>query len=355
MPKQFFYSLIFLFCLKPMFSQPPLFANAGPDFTLCPGTGAILGSAVPATGGTPPYQFSWSPTTGLSSSTVANPTINIASPAFYILTVRDLNDSLAYDTVNVAISNIAQYTAGLDTAYCYGVVPGCHLGNPINASTVGCTFNWIPATGLNNPTSPNPIANPIVTTTYSLTVSQGGCSKQTGKVKVTLLKINLNLNTHDTTINEGVTITLISTSTATSYTWTPINVFIKYPFTATPDVSPINTTTYLVQATDTNGCFSSDTVIVRVVPSDDLVFYSAFTPNGDGDNDIFYIGNIQKYPENILKIYNRYGQVIFTSAGYNNEWDGSYQGNAVPTGTYFYILDTGTSKGKYKGTVTIMR
>ena len=90
-------------------------------------------------------------------------------------------------------------------------------------------------------------------------------------------------------------------------------------------------------------------------PSDDLVFYSAFTPNSDGVNDYFYIGNIQKYPDNILKIYNRYGQVIFTSANYNNDWNGEYQGNKVPTGTYFYILYTNTGKGNYSGSVTILR
>jgi gliding motility-associated-like protein len=164
----------------------------------------------------------------------------------------------------------------------------------------------------------------------------------------------LDLNTHDTTIYEGTTINLISSAQATNYNWTP-NYFIQYANTNAPDVSPLNTITYTVTAIDVNGCVSWDTVRVNVIPSDDPVFYSAFTPNGDGNNDFFYIGNIQKFPDNLLKVYNRYGQVIYTSAQYKNDWDGSYQGNKIPTGTYFYIFDTGTDRGRYKGTVTILR
>jgi gliding motility-associated-like protein len=110
-----------------------------------------------------------------------------------------------------------------------------------------------------------------------------------------------------------------------------------------------------VTALDVNGCLSWDTVRVNVLPFDEPIFYSAFTPNGDGNNDFFYIGNIQKFPDNILKVYNRYGQVIYTSAQYKNDWDGSYQGNKIPTGTYFYVFDTGTDRGRYKCTVTILR
>lgn len=354
MQARFFYSFI-LFLLVRATSAQSLSANAGPDFTICPASPGVLGSSVPASGGTPPYSFLWSPATGLSSNTVANPTVNITVQTTYTLQVRDSNDSLAYDFVTVYVSNIMQYTAGKDTSYCYGLKLNYVLGNPINASATGTTFSWSPAAGLNNPTAPNPIANPSVTTTYSLTVTKGSCSAQTDVVTITLLTFNLNLAFKDTTIKEGETITLISNSSASSYTWIPLNSFIKYPNTGTPDVNPLTSTTYTVYAIGPNGCPGADTVRVRVTPDDELVFYSAFTPNADGDNDFFYIGNIQKYPDNVLKIYNRYGQIIYTSAGYNNDWDGSYQGNNVPTGTYFYLLYTNTEKGNYSGSVTILR
>lgn len=337
-------------------SAQNLQAFAGQDIKTCPNSTVVLGNSIAANGGLPPYQYSWSPATGLNSSTVANPTLTATSSLYYVLTVRDSNDSLAYDTVFVDVADISIYTAGRDTVYCPGAASNIVLGNPINASATGCSFSWLPVSGLNNPALPNPIANPTTTTVYTLTVTRGTCSKQTGTVSVSLAGLSISLNFKDTTIKEGQTITLYAFSTATSYSWIPQNGFIHYENTATPEVNPVMNTTYTVIAFDAaTGCMASDTVQVIVIPDDELIFYSAFTPNGDGNNDYFYIGNIFKYPDNILKIYNRYGQVIFTSSGYKNDWNGEYQGNKVPTGTYFYILDTGTAKGKYSGSVTILR
>ena len=95
-------------------------------------------------------------------------------------------------------------------------------------------------------------------------------------------------------------------------------------------------------------------MVVNVVNGNTLYFYNTFTPNGDGDNDVFYIGNLGKYPDNTLKIFNRYGKLIYNAVGYDNSFDGKYLGNEIPTGTYFYVLDDGIDK-KYKGTVTLIR
>lgn len=332
-------------------------ANAGPDIYACQNSTVVLGTAVPATGGTPPYFYSWSPTTGLNSASIANPTLSVTAPTLYTLTVRDSNDSIATDVVFVNVPNLLIYTTGKDTAYCPGLSSNIPLGNPINSSATGITFSWSPSAGLNNPTAPNPVANPTTSTVYSLTVSNGSCAIQTGTVNVLLAGISISLTFKDTTIKEGTTISLYANSpNANVFYWTPQNGTIHYQNTSSPEVYPTITTTYTLMAKDSvTGCFTYDTVRVNVIPDDDLVFYSAFTPNSDGDNDFFYIGNIFKYPDNILKVYNRYGQVVYTSAGYKNDWDGSYQGNKLPTGTYFYILDSGTEKGKYTGSVTILR
>lgn len=346
-------SCIFVFTWKS--NAQNLQAFAGPDINACPGNTVVLGTSVAASGGLGPYLYTWTPATGLNTATVANPTLTVGSNTVYLLTVRDANDSIAHDTLKINIIDLSIYSAGTDTTYCPGIASNIPLGNPINSTAIGITFNWTPSLGLNNASSPNPIANPTTTTIYSLTVSQGPCSVSAGTVAVNISGINLNLAFKDTIIKEGTTITLLSTSAASSFTWLPKDNFIKYDNSPAPDVNPIITTTYTIIAIDGKGCIASDTVRVIVTPDDELIFYSAFTPNGDGNNDYFYIGNIYKYPNNILKIYNRYGQVIFTSAGYKNDWNGEYQGNKVPTGTYFYVLDSGTEKGKYTGSVTIMR
>lgn len=79
-----------------------------------------------------------------------------------------------------------------------------------------------------------------------------------------------------------------------------------------------------------------------------LVFYNEFSPNGDGVNETFTIDCISRYPNNVLRIYNRWGNIVYEKEQYNNEWNGNSNGratvnaeDALPVGTYFYILDLG--------------
>lgn len=357
MKARFFNFLFFIFVSSAILAQKPT-AFAGPDYTLCPdgSASAVLGASVAATGGTPPYIFVWQPATGLSSASVPNPTVTTGTQITYTLEVHDANDSVGFDVVTIFISDLMKYKAAKDTSYCLGKAANIAIGSTINATAPPTTtFSWTPSTALNNASAPNPIANPSVSITYSLFVIQDGCTANTDNMTINISMFNVNLAFNDTTINEGETITLIANSSASTYTWYPWNPTWKYGSTNKPDVSPINTITFYCLAYDANGCLGFDTVRVNVIPYDDLIFYTAFTPNDDGNNDFFYIGNINKYPDNVLKIYNRYGQVIYTSAGYQNDWNGEYQGNKVPTGTYFYILQTNTDRGNYKGSVTILR
>ena len=349
------YSFLLILITGILLAQKPT-AFAGPDFTICPNGGSVvIGASVTATGGTPPYTYLWTPPTALSSQTVSNPTASPTVQTTYTLEVRDANDSIGTDIVKIFISDLLKYKAGKDSSYCLGKASNIVIGSTVNATAPATTFSWTPTYGLNNATAPNPIANPSVSTTYSLYVTKDGCTAYTGSVTLNITMFNVNLAFNDTTIKQGETITLIANSAASTYTWYPWNPTWKYGTTNKPDVSPLNTTTFYCLAMDANGCLGFDTVRVNVELSDELVFYSAFTPNSDGNNDYFYIGNIEKYPDNILKIYNRYGQVVFTAAGYENDWNGEYQGNKLPTGTYFYILYTNAEKGNYKGSVTILR
>jgi len=351
------YSFIFLIIASCSFAQKPT-AFAGPDYTLCPdgSASAVLGASVVATGGTPPYIYVWQPATGLSSTSASNPTVTTGTQITYTLEVHDANDSVGFDVVTIFISDLIKYKAAKDTSYCLGKAANIAIGSTVNATApAGTTFTWVPVNSLNNANAASPIANPSVSITYSLFVSKDGCTAYTDNMNINISMFNVNLAFHDTTIKEGETITLIANSSATSYTWYPWNPSWWYGNTNKPDVAPTNTITFTCLAYDSKGCLGFDTVRVNVIPDDGLIFYSAFTPNGDGNNDYFFIGNIFKYPDNVLKIYNRYGQVIYTSAGYQNDWNGEYQGNKVPTGTYFYILQTNTDKGIYKGSVTILR
>jgi gliding motility-associated-like protein/uncharacterized repeat protein (TIGR01451 family) len=92
-----------------------------------------------------------------------------------------------------------------------------------------------------------------------------------------------------------------------------------------------------------------------------LTVYNEFTPNNDGANDLFRIDCIETHPNNELKVFNRYGALVYSKKNYENDWDGTAnvsgvinRGDMLPTGTYFYVIDTGDGMVK-KGWLSIMR
>lgn len=116
---------------------------------------------------------------------------------------------------------------------------------------------------------------------------------------------------------------------------------------------------YIVRITGSNGCFITKIIDVGLESTEDckLKFYSGITPNGDGNNDVWYVDNIEQFPINEIKIYNRWGNVVWEGSGYNNDdvvWSGQNNaGNDLPDGTYFYIADVDGEV--YKGWVEITR
>src|SRR5690606_22681941 len=89
----------------------------------------------------------------------------------------------------------------------------------------------------------------------------------------------------------------------------------------------------------------------------DLEIPSAFTPNGDAVNETWYIappgGDLRNA---VVRVYNHRGVRVYESTGFENPWDGNFEGEPLPSGTYFYTVDLKLTKQKtYKGTVTLLR
>ena len=88
--------------------------------------------------------------------------------------------------------------------------------------------------------------------------------------------------------------------------------------------------------------------------ADDLVIYSAFSPNDDNVNEAFTIENIEKYPNNYLQVFNRWGNEVYRSKSYKNDWHGTNGDRNLPDGTYFYLLKI-AGRNMYSGFVQIQR
>lgn len=100
-------------------------------------------------------------------------------------------------------------------------------------------------------------------------------------------------------------------------------------------------------------CSASDTLSVRILRP--VQIPNAFSPNGDGINDTWIITNLTDYRDNTVEVFNRYGQRVFYSLGYTTPWDGRYNGNPVPVGVYYYIINLKNGFGKLTGSITVLR
>lgn len=100
-------------------------------------------------------------------------------------------------------------------------------------------------------------------------------------------------------------------------------------------------------------------LLVNVSPelSDSLVVFQGISPNGDGRNDTWLIPGIEQYPNNLVQIFNRWGNLVFERKGYNNSdpWTGQWNGKELPDGTYFYLIELGNNAGRLSGWVVVQR
>jgi gliding motility-associated-like protein len=111
---------------------------------------------------------------------------------------------------------------------------------------------------------------------------------------------------------------------------------------------------YTAIAYDTNGCKSSDSFLISFMNMPvELIARNIITPNQDGINDLWIIQDLNFYKPVEVRIFNRYGDELYSSNDYQNDWDGTYEGEYLPRGTYYYIIKLKDSS-VYKGTINIV-
>lgn len=290
-------------------------------------------------GGTGLHTYSWTDTATFTS-TDEDPT-NLAIGSYFV-TVTDGNGCTHLDTTVISEVNIVNADAGNDTTI-------CDQDSVLLIGQGGSSYSW--SIGSNNDSIK---VAPSLTTDYILTVLNNGCSDQdTVTINVNALP-NLSAIANDYLILEGNTTTLTVTGAGVgaNYDWNP-PLSLNDPTTATPIASPTATTNYIVTGTDVNGCM--DTASVQIIVATSIVFPDGITPNGDGLNDTWRIELIEEFPDNVVQVYNRWGQMVFESKGYLEQWDGLHNGKELPVGTYYFLIDLGNDMPKYTGPITLMR
>ncbi|MBS1599494.1 MAG: gliding motility-associated C-terminal domain-containing protein [Bacteroidetes bacterium] len=230
------------------------------------------------------------------------------------------------------------------------------LGDSVNLqASGGNVYAWTPVNYLSNASINNPIAKPAQTTVYTVMVTDNNNCSDTASVLVVINTKPLVSAGEDKFILKGQSVTLdgsIQDANNVNFSWTASSS-LKNTDVLNPEANPVVSTDYILTATSNIGCgFSSDTVSVTVYNG--LSIPNAFSPNGDGRNDVWRIPALRVYPNAAISVYNRYGQKVFEGSG-GSSWNGSYKNSPQPTGAYAYTIDLRNGRPVIKGTVVLVR
>jgi len=286
--------------------------------------------------------FSWQPTNGLSCTDCPNPIANPNEATTYVVTGSS-GQCTNTDTVFVEVFNSAA-NAGEDQVICDST-DVVTIGPDNTVSSL--SYSWTDQTGsvisnnANLAVGLTDFPNNNSQNIYTLTVSStNGCS-QTDDVLVRFAGLpNILANAESDTIYKGERVLLNAAGAGPngSYEWQPATDVVL-PNSQSTFALPVETQEFIVTGTTENGCINSDTIKIIVEPKPTIIFPTAFSPNNDGQNDIF----IPSYSliESLIEfsVFNRWGQQIYTTSGdFSNGWDGTQNGKKQPVGVYSYYL-----------------
>ncbi|MFD3002888.1 gliding motility-associated C-terminal domain-containing protein [Pontibacter toksunensis] len=224
------------------------------------------------------------------------------------------------------------------------------------ANANGNTIEWYLAPAGGSPVFVGPVfATPNLqqnTTYYVQALNADNCtSAARTEVTVTIVPPVADAGP-DVTIIQGRTAELRGSGGVT-YRWEP-SESLNNPDIARPVASPMETTTYTLTITTAEGCTATDEVTVTVIPA--ITVPNAFTPNNDNVNEVWEIENHEEYPDMRVEVFNRWGNLVFsTTGGYNEPWNGTFKGEALPVATYYYMIYLNSAEKPISGHVTIIR
>lgn len=158
---------------------------------------------------------------------------------------------------------------------------------------------------------------------------------------------------NDVSIEYGESTTLTG-SGGTTYSWSPPDR-LNDANIANPIASPLTTTAYVLTVSNSQGCTDTDTVEVTVGQAKLIEVPNLLSPNGDGANDVWDLSKIPDIENANISVLNRWGKVVYTTTDYQHNWEGTFNGEPLPDGTYLYIIDGSEFFDTLKGPLQIIR
>ncbi|MGO3181459.1 MAG: gliding motility-associated C-terminal domain-containing protein [Aequorivita sp.] len=258
-------------------------------------------------------------------------------------------------SVDINFNELPLFNLGNDIETCFAE-PLVLDASPSNYDPTEATYEWsMDGEILVEETSSTLLVNEIGT--YAATVSAGGCTA-TDSVVVSFNELEVSVgDDFQTCPKEPHTLTATTNESGATYQWFLNGSILSGETNSTLDIvideGSIGTQTYSVEIT-ANGCTGTDSVDVSLYDVANCVISQGISPNNDGYNDTLDLNWLNDRTGIVkLKIYNRWGTLVFYQRNYSDQWGGqSDKGNDLPTGTYFYVIDFKKVDAVYGGQTT---
>ena len=279
-------------------------------------------ASVNASGGTPGYFYNWS--NGATTAAIYNLSFTI-----YNCTVTDANGCTAAGSATVNQNSAISLTVTATNENC-SQVDGTALASA-SGGVAPISYLWS-----NGATQASVVS--LQAAVYSVTVTDvNGCSATASAIVNSVFGLSVTISP-DVIINPGTSTTLSATGGG-AYFWTPSGS-LSCSTCKNPVASPTLTTTYYVTVTDSNGCTGMDSVIVSVeIICGDYFIPNAFSPNGDGENDVFCLYGINCIETMQLIIYDRWGAKVFETSDPADCWSGVFRNKKMDAAIFVYQLN----------------
>ena len=327
----------------------PVSIHATGDTVVCDGS-----ALVPVSASYMGDTFGWyDDDPGVTMPFTTNPD-TMLPPGTYYAVVENTAGCSQVDTVSIELSLVSVTVTQDSFKLCNGETASLEVQDP-NANPSWYLNGELVGTG-----SPLDV-NPTVSGTYVAQVTNADGCETYDTVQVDVIQVDVSVSATDTLIYKGQTTELSAGDGFVSYEWTPDDGSLNDNNLANPTAMPQQTTTYTVMVTDTNGCTAEKSITIEVqnTACDEPFIYlpNAFSPNGDGKNDVLYLRGLN-LTDIYLAVYNRWGQMVFETRDQDVGWDGTFNGEPVVPDVYGYYLRVRCDNGQEffkKGNITVLK
>lgn len=330
----------------PDLSPSPLNAN------ICQGQSLVLQSNV-----TPGTRVTWTPY-NISDIHSPSPRVHPEKDTAYHVLAENGFGCTREDDLRITVTQPHKVSVS-DAVICQGQRVQLHAGG-------AARYQWISGTGLDRTDVGDPMASPRITTTYYVVgFGENDCFRDTASVQVTVNPTpGINAGP-DQVVPAGseVRLQLQTSPDVTKVQWEP-GTWLSCTDCPAPLAQPRSSISYHITATNQYNCISTDELNLKLVCESGVVFLpNTFSPNGDGQNDIFYIRGRGIRTVKVFRIFNRWGQLVFERGHFNAEdpaagWDGSFRGVALNPDVFVYYTEMVCDTNEtfvLKGNVTLLK